>query len=567
MRCAALLALVFFAPFLTTGGPATARAALDPGVETRLRNTAPGETLTVLVELKSQADLDSIRGEKEVRQREVVERLEAKADAAQEPLLARLARDKATGKVKKVVALWISNSVAVTATPGEIEALAARPEVAAITPNETIPEPVMPTATTATTPEANLDVIGAPALWDLGITGSGVVVASMDTGVDAGHPDLSTRWRGGTNSWFDPSGEHPSVPTDRSGHGTWTMGVMVGGSAGGTAIGVAPDARWISAKIFNDRGYATTVGIHQSFQWLLDPDGDPTTPDAPDVVNASWSMADPGCYLEFQPDLQALLAANILPVFAAGNYGPNASTSVSPANYPEALAVGAATNSDAIYQYSSRGPSGCGEDPNTFPEVVAPGVGIRSTDLLGTYATATGTSMSAPHAAGTLALLLSTAPDLTTAEQREALTGSAVDLGPAGPDNDYGHGRIDALAAYEALKSTSSVDSLITGKRKHARFIPKTRFKAGKQVVIRAHVVDGEGQNLGDAAVELTVRGPDGDGVAELSASTGADGMADFVYGTDRESPGGRYTVEVTTVNKTGYEYSPGTVSTSFALR
>ena len=167
-----------------------------------------------------------------------------------------------------------------------------------------------------------------------------MVVANLDSGVDATHPDLAGRWRGGTDSWFDPYGEHPATPTDLTGHGTATMGIMVGGDAGGTSVGMAPGATWIAARIFNDSGMATATAIHAALQWVLDPDGNPATADAPQVVNNSWAYGSPGCNLEFQPDLQALRAAGIVPVFAAGNYGPGASTSVSPANYPEALAVG-----------------------------------------------------------------------------------------------------------------------------------------------------------------------------------------------------------------------------------
>ena len=79
--------------------------------------------------------------------------------------------------------------------------------------------------------------MNAPALWDRGFRGQGVVVANMDTGVDATHPDLAAKWRGGTNSWYDPNGQHPTTPTDVSGHGTQTMGVMVGGNAGGSSVG------------------------------------------------------------------------------------------------------------------------------------------------------------------------------------------------------------------------------------------------------------------------------------------------------------------------------------------
>ncbi len=127
------------------------------------------------------------------------------------------------------------------------------------------------------------------------------------------------------------------------------------------------------------------LAIHLGFQWLLDPDGNPATADAPQVVNNSWSYGSPGCNLEFQNDLKSLRLVGILPVFAAGNYGPNSSTSVSPANYPEAFAVGAVDNSGALQTYSSRGPSACGESSSIYPELVAPGANITTTDLYGLY--------------------------------------------------------------------------------------------------------------------------------------------------------------------------------------
>ena len=142
--------------------------------------------------------------------------------------------------------------------------------------------------------------------------------------MDVNHPDLAGRWRGGPNSLVRPLRPAPHDPTDVSGHGTATMGVMVGGDAGGTSIGMAPGATWIAAKIFNDAGSATATAIHSAMQWVLDPDGDPATADAPQVVNNSWAYGTPGCNLAFQPDLQALRAAEIVPVFAAGNYGPGA---------------------------------------------------------------------------------------------------------------------------------------------------------------------------------------------------------------------------------------------------
>jgi subtilisin family serine protease len=426
--------------------PAPSELKMAPAVEAAIASLQPGEMITVIVTLRDQADLSQIVGAgRAARQQGVIRALQAKAAATQRSILALLSVRSAQGSVDQVTPFWVLNALAVTATSEVIQELAARADVQSITPDGI---EIVPAQLPA---EPNLSVVNTPALWGLGYTGQGVVVANMDSGVDVSHPDLAGRWRGGANSWFDPYGQHPSTPADLSGHGTWTMGVMVGGGAGGTSIGVAPDARWIAVKIFNDQGGATASAIHLGFQWLLDPDNNPATPDAPHVVNNSWTNAYPGCDLEFELDLEALRAAGILPVFAAGNGGPSAGTSYSPANNPSALAVGATDDLDAIYAYSSRGPSSCGEATTVFPEIVAPGVAIHTSDLAGLYTDATGTSLAAPHVAGGLALLLSAFPDLSAAQQQDALLSSAVDLGPAGPDNDFGYGRVDLLAAYQWL--------------------------------------------------------------------------------------------------------------------
>ena len=408
--------------------------------------------------LKDQADLSAIRARTRSQRLLAVEgALRAKAAGTQPALVGLLERRRSQHLVASAVPLWIVNQVAVRATPSVIKELAARPEVREVRPEVTIQAPEPPTAGTAGTaaaeaPEPNIALVNAPALWDLGFRGQGMVVANMDTGVDGTHPELASRWRGGTNSWYDPNGEHPTTPTDVSGHGTWTMGAMVGGSAGGTSIGVAPEASWIAVKIFNDRGTTTSTTIHRGFQWLLDPDGNPATADAPNVVNDSWTMSSGGCNLDFQPDLRSLRAAGILPVFSAGNYGPSPGTVLSPANNPEAFAVGATGDTDVVDPSSSRGPSACGQ--TVAPKLVAPGVGVRTTDLYGLYADVSGTSIAAPHAAGALALLLGAFPGLPADRQEAALLAGAADLGPAGPDNDYGSGRLDVLAAYRWLAAT-----------------------------------------------------------------------------------------------------------------
>lgn len=434
----------------TIKAPPDSALPLAPELQAAIESLQTGQMTSVIVTLKDQEDVRRFSGQnRPARLKAVVNALRNRANASQKRLRTLLRVRKAQGKVGRITYFWVFNGLEITATAEVIQELANRPEVLKITPNSTVSAPIV--TATGGAPEPNLALVNAPALWALGIQGQGVVVANMDTGVDITHPDLAAQWRGGSNSWFDPYGQHPTVPADLNGHGTWTMGVMVGREAGGTAIGMAPQAQWIAVKIFNDQGSATAAAIHQGFQWLLDPDGDPNTADAPQVVNNSWSYGNPGCDLEFQLDLQALRGAGIVPIVSAGNYGPGGSTSVSPANYPEAFAVGAINNSNLIYASGSRGPSGCGEAATIYPELVAPGVGVNTSDLYGFYTSSSGTSLAAPHVAGGLALLLSAYPNLSVDQQETALINGAADLGADGADNDFGYGRLDVLAAYQAI--------------------------------------------------------------------------------------------------------------------
>ncbi|RPJ27589.1 MAG: hypothetical protein EHM33_07475 [Chloroflexi bacterium] len=431
---------------------------LDPALRELLQTLQPDDTLTVIVTLRQRTDLARINGlTRRERRRNLIRSLRNTADRTQGPLKNWLQARRNQGRVQKFESLWVINGFSVTATAEVINELAQQPNVLTVASDEIDIVPAY------ATPELNLSNINAPALWDLGYTGQGIVVASMDSGVDLNHIDLAARWRGGSNSWFDPYGQHPTTPIDLSGHGTWTTGVMVGGDAGGTTVGVAPDAQWIAVRIFNDAGGGTATAVHQGYQWILDPDGNPETDDAPQVVNNSWTYSTPGCDLEFEPDLQALRAAGILPVFAAGNYGPSGNTSRSPANNPAAFPIGNLNDNNMIYSNSSRGPSACLGWAGPYPKIVAPGVTIHTTDLFGAYYDATGTSLAAPHVAGGLALLLSAYPNLSAAEQENALINSAVDLGLiVGPDDTYGHGRLDLLAAFNLLGNSSTPTATLT---------------------------------------------------------------------------------------------------------
>lgn len=439
-------------PFFPAG--ASFGAVMDPGLESALSAAAPDEEFPVIINLADRVDTGAFKEkDKKLRRQNLVAALKDKADQTQRPLVSFL---KGAG-ARNLRSIWINNGIAATVSASALRALSARPGLESIRLDSTLNAPVVTTGTPAPA-EWNLNAIHAPELWSLGLNGAGAVVAGMDTGVDVNHPDLADRWRGGTNSWFDPNGEH-AAPHDVNGHGTQTMGIMVGGSYSGTAIGVAPGARWIGVKIFNDAGVAYLSSIHLGFQWTLDPDGDTYTDDAPDVVSNSWGFRNNinECLPEFQTDVQALKAADIAVVFAAGNEGPNPSTSLSPANYPEGLATGAVDETLAVAGFSGRGPSAC--DGSIYPVTASPGVNVRSSDLTyggafpDSYRVVYGTSFAASHAAGTIAVLSGALPAATVADIETAIRDTAADLDLNGPDNAYGYGLIDAYQAYNRLAS------------------------------------------------------------------------------------------------------------------
>ncbi len=461
----AVTLMASIAPFASVAPSAAADAApavhaqMPRGLAARLAASASNDEVTVIVKLRDQASLASSgRGTRAERQRAVVRELRDTATRAQASVRRVLDGHRAQGRVHTYTPLWGIDAIVVTATPDVIAELAARPDVESITPDAI---DVVPAGTPSAPPEPGIAQINAPSLWSQGVDGSGVLVASLDSGVDLADVDVATNYRGGTNSWYDPYAQHTVAPFDASGHGTATMGVMVGGGSGGTTIGVAPGATWIAARIFDDNGNATASAIHLAMQWVLDPDGDPATADAPSIVNNSWSFGTPGCNPEFRGDLQAMRAAGIVPVFAAGNFGPGTSTSVSPANYPEAVAVGAIDSSNRIWSGSSRGPSACGEAPTAYPDVVAPGVNVWTTDLHGLYSYWSGTSIAAPAVSGAIALLLSSMPGSVSASE-SALLDTAADIGATGPDNVFGRGRIDVAAASLVLGGTPPTTTTTT---------------------------------------------------------------------------------------------------------
>ncbi|MBN1123588.1 MAG: S8 family serine peptidase [Sedimentisphaerales bacterium] len=351
--------------------------------------------------------------------------------------------------------LWHINALLATVPVEVVNRLQQNPDVAQITWNRQVSFSFLPSPPSAIG-GWNLDMIGTEWLWRRGYRGQGVVVASLDSGVDVLHPAIQDSWRGGDNSWFDAFDE-AQQPVDDMGHGTQTMGIICGGKILGTQIGVAPGCTWIAARIFKSDPSSDLGHIHRALQWCLDPDGDPNTLDQPDIVNNSWGLTDrPGeCVAEFEEDVSLLNAAGIVMVFAAGNSGPAFGSDLSPANYSDVLSVGAVDQAMSIPSFSSRGPASC--DGSLFPLLAAPGKEILTCDLTlgGIFTTsrtyATGTSYSAAQVSGAAAVLYSAFPNADAAAIRSALVQTAWDIGQEGPDYESGYGLLDMDSAFRSL--------------------------------------------------------------------------------------------------------------------
>ncbi len=463
------LTAVIFANAARFGTVQAAQPAdkIDPAL---LEALAEQGTVRFIADLEETADFTAITtANPEAQHAAVLHTLQETAAASQGQALAVLNHLANDGHTTAVRPLWIVNSIAASGNLTAVQAIASLPEVVKVRPDIVVQQ-IGPTDTlTNTLLAANTAVVtgpvaswgiakvNAPAVWHgLGIDGSGVTVAIMDTGVDWQHPDLSENYRGNqggtvdhSGSWYNAVSPSQSEPTDDIGHGTHVAGTAVGHNG----IGVAPGAEWIAVNIADPDGYIWESDVHRGFEWLLAPNGNPSL--APDVVNNSWGSSIP--HTVFVEDIAALQAANIKVVFSAGNSGPFPGTVGYPAGNAGVLSVGASDEIDEVAWFSSRGPSYLTDEQK--PWLVAPGWQIWSALPGGAYGTNSGTSMSAPHVVGAIALLLSANPALTLAEVKQILADTAVPLGTTQPNDDSGWGRLDAYAAV----ATQATKGQLTG--------------------------------------------------------------------------------------------------------
>lgn len=446
--------------------------------------TSPEGVADFVVVLGSQANLDAAYNiaDWSTRGQYVYETLSKHAEQTQTGLRRMLDAQGANYQP-----LYIINAVLVySGNRSLVDSLTARGDVSQLVANHTI---ALESRTTtllervfafANSPEAvawGVDRTKAPQVWsNYGVTGQGIVVANVDSGVQWDHPALKNQYRGWDGAtadhdynWYDPYHQGPgggTIPADVSGHGTHVMGTMVGDDGAANQIGMAPGARWIACDGGDDvSGYLLTNELLICAQWIVAPwdlSGANPDPDMrPNIVNNSWGGGPEDFW--YTGAVAAWRASGIFPAFSGGNSGPSCNTVHSPGDYWHTFASAASDSSNAIAGFSSRGPSNI---YNTLkPQLTAPGVSIYSSVPGNAYANYSGTSMASPHTSGAVALLWSANPELIgqidltawllqyNAKPYYTTEGCGGDTNTTRPNHTWGWGLLDILAAVDAAQA------------------------------------------------------------------------------------------------------------------
>jgi serine protease AprX len=300
------------------------------------------------------------------------------------------------------------------------------------------------------------------------------VVAVIDTGIDATHPQLDDgKVIAFANCLDQPAPTTCSTPApfDDNDHGTHVAGTIAGDGEGNAGFkGVAPGAALVGVKVLDADGTGNTAGVISGIQWAVQRKA------TLGIEGMNLSLGGEGCANGSDAEsaaVNAAVAAGIVVAVAAGNDGPASCTVSSPGAATDVITVGAMADMGVpvdfanrawvpgfnLAAFSSRGPT---LDNRVKPDVVAPGVHITSADANsgGGYQTFNGTSMATPFIAGVAMLMLDQNPLLTPVQIKTALMSTAIDWGRGrlndgaianGPDVDYGAGRLDAFAAIKSI--------------------------------------------------------------------------------------------------------------------
>lgn len=475
-----LFTAILFTDFIPVLAISKSSEDISKKLSENLIRSKNDEFFDVIVKLKKEVNSQRIKNDvknanaekskeelqKEIR-KEIVNESKELAKSSQASILEILKNEKNKGNVKSYESFFIINCVNLVARKSVIVELAKRDDVEKIIENKVIK---------VEKPEKNEIIRMSRSAYDIHIPwnleainaykaqrytkdcNNEVVVGIIDSGVDSTHSAISKNYRGNDSSlaaysWYNTiNGKDGSQekPYDDRGHGTHVCGTILG-SKENALLGVAPKAKWIGVKVFDQDGETDNVKLLKAGEWIMAPNGDPTK--APKVVNNSWGGNSNDGF--FQEIVKKWREAGIFPVFSAGNVGPfndGGDDSIgTPGAYPESYAVGAIRKDEHIAKFSLRGKSSYTN--KIKPDIVAPGVNILSCIPGEKYTIYTGTSMAAPHVTGVIALMLQVNPNLTVDQIENILNETALPLKDeyytTTPNNGYGYGKVNAVSAVQ----------------------------------------------------------------------------------------------------------------------
>ncbi|NPV14762.1 S8 family serine peptidase [candidate division WOR-3 bacterium] len=477
---------------------------ISPDLERRLAE-ADGGRLPVQIVLKRQFDRDLLYSlvdgmPRRERRVEVARILSDFAAREQADLLKELNAYVESGAVADIRPMWIVNAVYCEATPEVIRRIAARADVHYVNYDLVqCPDLLDPQIEVDGGDEIAWGVrkIRAPEVWAQGFTGAGVVCGHIDTGCDYTHPDLAD------HMWEDPNyprygwnfENNTNDPMDVQGHGTHTAGTVASDGTSGSQCGVAPDARIMVCRVRTVADSVAESQCWQAMQFVVAPPLSPGNGADLYTMSLGWMIAWAPHQATWRQVADNVNAAGVIQIVAAGNERQSATPPNAlrcPGNVPPPwwnpqntgsgslsgiISIGATDSLDAIAYFSSPGPvtwqtvapyNDYVYPPGlTKPDVSAPGVAVKSCLRGGGYTLMDGTSMATPHVAGTVCLMLSKNPNLMPAVVDSILEVTAVDLGPSGKDNDFGAGRIDALAAVNYVTGSGGPMIVLRGVAVH----------------------------------------------------------------------------------------------------
>ncbi|QQK07338.1 S8 family serine peptidase [Miniphocaeibacter halophilus] len=470
-----LLSKILLAAILLTSFNINTSYAKENKIEDSLTDKINNnETVDVLVDIKSTEEIKTVVDLKDSKEKNISDRekyineIENNAKKSQKEIIDFLEENLKNENIKEYESFYITNTLHIVGNGKTIKELAKNENVSYVEENKE----------TKLNTENNLfdeSELASNNRWNFkntkidevyskyNLKGSGVVIGFLDSGVDYKHRELFDNWRGNTDgveySWFDVynKSEYPE-DGEMSGHGTAIAGVAVG-----KTVGVAPEAQWIAARAFQGKRTKNS-DILKAAEWFLAPGGRADM--APDIINNSWGENTNSRW--FDKMLASWIAAGITPVFASGN-NQNGETKAGSIEYPasslDVISVGAVDEGNMIGYFSKKGPSNLDNSKSIIkPEVVAPGVGVYTSEPGDIYSFWTGTSIAAPNVSGVIALMLEANRNLTVSELKNIVSVTAKPTtdskNQVSPNMTYGYGLVNALEAVELAYNYSNYSNI-----------------------------------------------------------------------------------------------------------